>query len=274
MRPLVQFDELFIRNRLPREVRDLLVKHGASNTMIQPFNDGENIVFAREKSSASLFLAGGFIRSAIAREEVNDVDLFASTKVLANEVANELADLHKVRVYSTDNAYTVRAKPCDIQVIHRWTFPSPEQCVESFDYTIARAALWAVRHIAANGEISHATWASTADDDFYSDLAARRLVYRSPVREEEAGGSLLRLLKFYRRNYTAQLDTIAEVMSRLVMKVRPDDIAKTVAFDNLEGKQNTEERQTAKVLLGLLHEVDPNSVTNDPAYTTTEEAMR
>lgn len=272
MRPLVQFDELFIRNRLPREVRDLLVKYGGERRQVDR-EDGKTS-FDYKSNEASLFLAGGFIRSAIAREEVNDVDLFASTKTLANEVANEFATAVNGRVYASDNAYTVRAKPYDIQVIHRWTFPSPEQCVESFDFTIARAALWAVRHIAANGEISHATWASTADEDFYSDLAARRLVYRSPVREEEAGGSLLRLLKFYRRNYTAPLDTLAAVMARLVMKVRPDDIAKTVAFDNLEGKQNTEERQTSKVLLGLLHEVDPNIVTNDPAYTTTEEAMR
>lgn len=272
MQPLVQFDELFIRNRLPREVRDLLVKYGAERRQVER-EDGKTS-FDYKSNEASLFLAGGFIRSVIAREEVNDVDLFASTKALANDVANELADLHKVRVYSTDNAYTVRANPYDIQVIHRWTFPSPNECVESFDFTIARAALWAVRHIASNGETSHTTWASTADDDFYSDLAARRLVYRSPVREEEAGGSLLRLLKFYRRNYTAPLDTLAAVMARLAIKVRQDDVAKTVTLDNIDGKQNTEEKQTAKILLGLLHEVDPNSVTNDPAYTTTEEAMR
>ena len=36
-------------------------------------------------------------------------------------------------------------------------------------------------------------------DEFYPDLAARRLVYTAPVRDEEAGGSLLRVRKFIER---------------------------------------------------------------------------
>ena len=36
---------------------------------------------------------------------------------------------------------------------------------------------------------------------FYPDLAARRLVYTSPLRNEDAGGSILRVLKFYQRGY-------------------------------------------------------------------------
>lgn len=238
MNTLNQFDLFFIRNRLPRDVRDLLIAYGA--TTLQ---------------NAELFLAGGFIRSVIAKEEVNDIDLFASNKSLANEAANILADKFKSRVYSTENAYTVRAKPFTLQVIHRWTFPSPEECVASFDYTIARAAVWVDTKPDPNGDTSH-RWESACDPSYYEDLAARRLVYRSPIREEAAGGSLLRLLKFYRRGYTAPLDTIASVMARLTGKV--------------DYRAQTEE-QIARVLLGLLHEVDPNSVTNDPAYLTLKE---
>jgi hypothetical protein len=253
MNTLNQFDLFFIRNRLPRDVRDLLIAYG------------ESAVTADLTLPAKLFLAGGFIRSVIAKEEINDVDLFASNKVVAHGVANELADKFKSRVYSTDNAYTVRAKPFTLQVIHRWTFPSPEECVKSFDYTIARAAVWASASVDAHGNTSH-TWASACDPSYYEDLAARRLVYRSPVREEAAGGSLLRLLKFYRRGYTAPLDTIAAVMSRMAVKIDHKAILAGAVSNG-----TSEEKQIEKVLLGLLHEVDPNSVTNDPAYLTLKE---
>jgi hypothetical protein len=252
MKTLNQFDLFFIRNRLPRDVRNLLINYGG-----------------QEMNAASMaprvFLAGGFVRSVIAREEVNDIDLFANGKSLANQVANELADKFQSRVYSTDNAYTVRAKPFTLQVIHRWTFPSPQDCVASFDYTIARAAVWASTSVDAHGNTSH-TWASACDPSYYEDLAARRLVYRSPVREEAAGGSFLRLLKFYRRGYTAPLDTIAAVMSRMAAKIEHGKILAGAA-----GNGTSEEKQIEKVLLGLLHEVDPNSVTNDPAYLTLKE---
>lgn len=261
MQSLKQFDELFIRNRLPREVRDLLIEYGAEDRPDQSY------------APPQVFLAGGFIRSVIAGETVNDIDLFAKDKATAEAVANDLGKRFGRSVRSSDNAYTIFGKPYMIQVIHRWTFDDPEKCVESFDYTIARAAVWAEKHYIAPfpREVNHHTWTSKCDDDFYADLAAHRLVYRSPIREEAAGGSLLRLLKFYRRGYRSPLDTLAAVMARMVMQVRSDAIAATVALDHAQGIENSEERQIAKVLLGLLHEVDPNSVTNDPDYININE---
>lgn len=259
MQTLNQFDVLFARNRLPRDLRDILVEFGAEDRPGRSF------------APAKAFLAGGFIRSIIAREKVNDIDLFACSKDVAEQLADKIAAKFGVHSYSSDNAYTMRAKPYTIQVIYRWTFEDPEKCVESFDYTIARAAIWATKHF-HQGErrldgtfvesLTHNTWASSCDDDYYADLAARRLVYRKPVREEAAGGSLLRLLKFYRRGYTAPLDTLASVMARMSVKVRSDT-------RGVEGE--TEEERHARVLLGLLHEVDPNSVTNDPVYIDTKE---
>lgn len=270
MQALNQFDLFFIRNRLPRDVRDILVKYGAERRTVA--REESKSSFDYKADDAKLFLAGGFIRSVIAKEEVNDVDLFASDKSLANQVANDLADKFKSRVYSSDNAYTVRAKPYTLQVIHRWTFPSPKECVDSFDYTVARAAVWATQHYDLKGEPSCATWDSVCDEGFYEDLAARRLVYRHPIREEAAGGSLLRLLKFYRRGYTAPLDTVAAVMARMTMKVDPVKIEQALDVGLASDEYaKAKEAQIAKVLLGLLHEVDPNSVTNDPAYVTKEE---
>ena len=86
------------------------------------------------------------------------------------------------------------------------------------------------------------------DDRFYADLAAKRLIYRSPLRNEDAGGSLLRVLKFYQRGYRIPLNSLGAVIARLVNAVDEEKIG---AF------AGNHEQKLAKVLTALLHEVDP-----------------
>ena len=100
-------------------------------------------------------------------------------------------------------------------------------------------------------------WESLIDDRFYSDLAGKRLVYCSPKRNEDAGGSFLRVLKFYQRGYRIPLDSMGAVIARLVGGVRMDQV-------------NGEE-QLAKVLTGLLREVDPNV---DPTHEAHLPSMK
>ena len=68
-----------------------------------------------------LFLAGGFIRSCIANERINDIDLFVPSKEDAKTFIQILAQGKKI--ISTANAYTVPGR-MTIQIIHRWTLPS------------------------------------------------------------------------------------------------------------------------------------------------------
>jgi len=126
-----------------------------------------------------------------------------------------------------------------IQFIHRWTFDAPEKVIASFDFTIASAALWYEKRITDKGR-----WVSLCDDSFYADLAAKRLIYRSPVRVEDAGGSMLRVLKFYQRGYRMPLDSLGAVMGADVQG----------AFDHTKSDLS-DEGQVAKVLTGLLREV-------------------
>ena len=77
-------------------------------------------------------------------------------------------------------------------------------------------------------------------------MAAKRLVYLSPVRSEDAGGSILRVLKFYKRGYNIPLDSLAAVIGRLNSGV---DHRAT----------HGDPAQYEKVILGLLREVDPNT---------------
>jgi len=180
----------------------------------------------------AVMLAGGFIRACISNEKINDIDLFTSTKDKAELYAQLLA-ADGGRVITTDNAFTVVGKgKHTIQIIHRWLFNEPADVLPSFDFTIAKAIIW-----------FDVEWKSLCDDRFYPDLAAKRLIYCSPKREEEAGGSLLRVLKFYQRDYRIPLDSLAAVISRLMTGV--------------EVREGESEESIAGVITGLLHEVDP-----------------
>lgn len=161
------------------------------------------------KNTPGMFVAGGFIRSVIAGEKVNDIDCFVGGLDRSRREATAINLLMDppVGIVETENAITLKSKPA-IQFIHRWTFSSPKKGIDSFDFTIAKAAIW------YDGE-----WKSVCDDRFYEDLAAKRLVYCEPVRDEEAGGSLLRVLKFTRRGYRIGVDGLAKVIARLTAAV-------------------------------------------------------
>lgn len=204
-----------------------------------------------QRQGSKVFVAGGFIRACIAGEPINDIDFFSPSKQVAEVLATEIGKGHKI--HETPNAYTViGATRIPLQFIHRWCFETPEQCVASFDFTIARAALWFVDKKVA----------SYCDESFYQDLAGRRLIYCAPCRAEEAGGSLLRVLKFYQKGYRIPLDSFAATIARLVL---------AVDFDKVTGDNTEREAQLAKVLTGLLHEVDPNI---DPEHLSHLPALK
>lgn len=200
----------------------------------------KNVVGFLQRHSKRLIVAGGFIRACIANEKVNDVDIFADSRELSRNVALELSTMGGLThsIYLTENAYTVHCSPFPIQFIHKWIYKEPMDVVHSFDFTIAKAAFWYNKDTNA--------WDSYVHDNFYSDLAAKRLVYTSPIRNEDAGGSLLRVLKFYQKGYRIPLDSLGAVISRLMQSV------------DLHQVNLNNEEMLSKVITGLLIEVDPN----------------
>ena len=152
-----------------------------------------------------VFVAGGFIRSCVANEKINDIDLFTTDKTTAELFANIIKG-KDYNLMETDNAFTVYGRGrISAQFIHKWLFSKPEDILPSFDFTIAKAVIW------FDGE----EWQSLCDDRFYADLSAKRLVYCSPKRIEEVGGSMLRVLKFYQRGYRIPLDSLGAVIARI-----------------------------------------------------------
>jgi hypothetical protein len=206
-----------------------------------------------KEKAGKVFLGGGFVRACVANEPVNDVDLFVGSAAEGREAAVYVqSKADGAKLHETVNAFTVHGGSLQlpVQVIHRWVYATAEELIRSFDFTIAMAGVWWESAAEDQGG-----WRSVCDDRFYEDLSARRLRYTTPARVEEAGGSLLRVLKFYQKGYRIPLDSLGGVTARLINDTR--------AFAVLQGKEAGREEQLAKVLTGLLREVDPNI---DPAH--------
>jgi hypothetical protein len=196
------------------------------------------------KATPGRYLAGGFIRSIIAGEPVQDIDLFTDSTPHCHSLAVKLADERKVKPYETENAFTIAARgQTPVQVIQRWVYDNPTDLCDSFDFSIARAVVW---H-------SDDSWHSLCDEHYYADLAARRLRYMAPVRNEDAGGSFLRMQKFLRRGYKISLEECAKVVNRLMRGVRP-------------GFAEMDDEMRSKVIAGVLRDVDPLNIVDGVPY--------
>lgn len=225
---LTETDLHFVVRRIPKHVRALL-----------------------EERPNWLLLAGGFIRDTIAGIPAKDLDLLGRDKLGLKGSADRLANIYrgdgpaKVIVHETDNALTVIAPPrMPVQFITRWTFDEAESCMRSFDFTVCQAVIWR----------TGLGWASACSEHFYSDLAARRLRYTFPVRQEDAGGSMMRVRKFLARGWNIQADSLGGVIARIADKVQWEKI------NRLTGAER--EKELAGVIGGLLREVDPLLIVN------------
>lgn len=221
--------------RLPKDIRALLSKyHG------------------------TLFVGGGYIRAIVAGEQVNDIDLFGVSTDLLKKIAEELQETRGGKknclLHHTKNAITVICNGrTTVQFITRWTYQEIEDVVASFDFTVCQAA------ITRGGGAKNSPWISVIGDRFYIDLSARRLTYTHPERDEEAGGSLLRAIKYMKRGYVMQIGSLSGVVARLLR-----------AVDGARVDLNDEAR-TRQVLHGLLEQVDPSIVVDGLEVTDDHE---
>lgn len=230
---LHKYDLRHVVERLPRDVRDLLSDH-----------------------PRKLFVAGGFVRAVVAGEKPSDIDIFGGDpEWLENVARGFMARRPGARLHKSKNALTILSpERMPVQFITRWTFEddvgdgsrarrksAQEKLADSFDFTVCQAAIW------RNGNQSNRPWRSITGPRFYSDLAARRLHYTVPRRIEEAGGSLLRVIKYIQRGYSIQVESLAQVVARLNSAVTPERVPGGAG----------DEIGVAAVYAGLLREVDP-----------------
>jgi len=226
IQPMIEMDRKYCVRRLPKRVRE-----------------------AMETIGPQLTLGGGFIRSCIAREEISDIDLFVDSVETRDLAVKLMYNKDKDRIFSTQNAVTIAGGSISIQIIHRWLYTDPKDILKDFDFSICCAVIW---H-------QEKSWRGLTCDSYYQDLAAKRLVYLYPKREEDAGGSALRVLKYYRKGYTITLDSYGGVITRLLSAVDTE-------------RAGTPEKMR-KAVTGLLVEVDPNAIVgNEIVQDNHEEA--
>lgn len=192
---------------------------------------------------SNIIVAGGFIRSVIAKEPINDIDVFVSDINKAQQLTKQLTSLVKSEEYitRTKNATTIKSNPV-VQIIHRWTFNDMVECINSFDFTITKAAI--------QFDKIEDRFIGKVDDRYYEDLSSKRLIYTNPIREEEAGGSMLRVFKYYKRGYTIELNSLAQVISRMI---------NNPYFKNCYTKGDN----VTTIISTLLYEVDPSTDSNE-----------
>jgi hypothetical protein len=189
-----------------------------------------------------LMLAGGFIRSVIEGSVPKDLDFFGPSKEVLENAAIKLAHAREAKLHYSENAITVITPTrTPVQFITRWMYANPEELVREFDFTICQAVVWWGPF---PGTDIQPRWRSICSDDFYADLAAKRLVYTFPQREEAAGGSMLRVRKFLQRGYNIQPASLAGVIARLVKGIE-------------KNTAGLPEYELAEQLSFLLFEVDP-----------------
>lgn len=208
----------------------------------------KDVLELMEKEGDYVVLAGGYIRARITGEKPSDIDMFTKTSDAAELYARRLSFKEPIE---TDNAFTVTGRKLSVQFIKKWTYDKPMDVIQSFDFTIARAAIWF--------DTVSKEWQSLCDDRYYIDLAARRLVYCSPKRIEEVGGSMLRVLKFYQRGYRIPLDSLGGVIARVI-----------TGIDFERGGAQSED-DWKHIITGLLREVDPQTDPTHVAHLPAQE---
>lgn len=165
-----------------------------------------------EKSwHGNAFVAGGFIRAVVTGEKINDVDIFTTDLQRVTGLVESLGMGREV--HSSPSAHSIDTNGFPVQVIRAWLFGNAFSCIKSFDFSICQAVVWN----------EGGAWRSATGENFYADLAAKRLRYTNPTRTESfVGGSLLRVLKHYQMGYTINVDSFSAVLSKIFKDIDPD----------------------------------------------------
>lgn len=227
------------------------------------------VLMQEEEFRGNVFVGGGFLRSVVSGEEISDIDVFSPSPAFGRQLAyllvkrqfgyqlplNATQDqtdaFYKRNIYETANALTLTKFNPVIQIIHRWSFSNPLDIINSFDFSVCCAAI---------GVDSTGKFYGLTHDRFYPDLAAKRLVYLSPKREEEPGGSMLRVLKYYQKGYRMPLDSLAAVIARISLAVEWNKIGK-------------DEERAATIITALLRTVDPLVDLTHEAHLPAESSL-
>jgi len=177
-----QFVQLVVES-LPGLVRDLLVRE-----------------------SPGICVAGGYIRDFLRAQEPKDIDLFCTTqdRFDAATVWMDTHDLYR-RETATTTTYQLEYP---VQVIKNIYYRDHDDLIRSFDFTNCQAAVW-----------YDGGWVGRCTPEFIEAVKTGTTSYTGPDRAETPAGSFLRMLKFLRRGWDVDQDSIAHVVGRMITRL-------------------------------------------------------
>jgi len=185
-------------------------------------------------------IAGGFIRSILANQDINDIDVFVSDLEVADKVCNFVMNnfamnyLGNLRASYSENACTLFHAGIPIQIITKWLYKTPQEVIDDFDFTICQAAIYYHEN---DGFIG------ICDNDFYPSLYGKELIFTSPVGEHHPMGSLFRYLKFAKLGYYIESDSFFSL------------IAKAIKSLDIKGADLSDEYKVAEALESAFSEI-------------------
>lgn len=161
------------------------------------------------ENGKEMVLAGGYIRDTLLGVTPKDVDIFG-TKATCQDVATALTpgDIDTPMVIRK-NSLTLEIGTRTYQFIHKFKFSGPEQLLDQFDYSIARAGIWYDR--------SGKKWTGTCWNSWEEDALAKRLLFLDKTPELE---SIVRLLSFTRRGYSVDSLSLSRILTSALASIK------------------------------------------------------
>ena len=139
-------------------------------------------IYENMPSKDIAWIAGGALRSFLVGDKVKDIDIFSSDPVSVEKSFDEDDSYKKGK--SNDFITNFYKDGLCYQIIKKYPYSSPQETIDSFDFTIICAA------IGKDGIVT--------DERFYIDNAQKRLVVKSLPKPLSTAK---RAMKYSRRGY-------------------------------------------------------------------------
>lgn len=185
MRLLSDFTDIIVK-ALPPEVRDLLMDCGEH-----------------------LCVAGGFCRDILAGRDPKDIDVFGVSKRVMDDTIDTFGWENTWNRKQTANAVTFEPFfPKDgeipVQFVTRVYYESHEDLINSFDFSVCQIGVY----------FDGKQWIGLCSEQCWKDIPLQKATYMDPDRDEDPGGSLLRMVKFAGKGYKIGETDVANVVGR------------------------------------------------------------
>lgn len=142
----------------------------------------DNVLDLLSKSGIKCFIAGGVFASIFTKSKINDIDVFFYEKDDVNNMIEFLKNCNDCKVgFNNDWVCNIYLKNLKLQLVKKYTFVTPEECINSFDFTVCKCAY-------DGSKIYHS-------ERFFIDLTSKALI---------VDGLLLKPLSTFKRAFKYQ----------------------------------------------------------------------